>query len=70
MTGFPLGAGTERLHQAVRRHIAPLGDDRYQTPDLERATDLVRSGELGREVRAALSPEQNKCAAWSLSIMK
>ncbi|MEV1119222.1 aromatic amino acid ammonia-lyase [Actinosynnema sp. NPDC049800] len=63
MAAFPLGRGTDRLHQAVRRHIAPLVDDRYLTPDLEKATELVRSGELSREVRAALSPGQEKCAA-------
>lgn len=63
MAAFPLGQGTDRLHRAVRRHIEPLADDRYLTPDLEKATDLVRGGELSREVRAALAPGQHKCAA-------
>ncbi|WP_033442101.1 HAL/PAL/TAL family ammonia-lyase [Saccharothrix sp. NRRL B-16314] len=63
MAAFPLGAGTRRLHETVRRHVGPLVDDRHMTPDLEKATDLVRSGELSRDVRAALSPEQSRCAA-------
>ncbi|WP_367128838.1 histidine ammonia-lyase [Saccharothrix sp. HUAS TT1] len=63
MAAFRLGRGTDRVHQAVRRHVEPLVDDRYLTPDLEKATDLVRGGELAREVRAALAPEQNECAA-------
>lgn len=63
MAGLPLGSGTAGLHAAVRRHIAPLGDDRYMTPDLEKAIDLVRTGELSREVRAATAPSTNECAA-------
>ncbi|NUP00890.1 MAG: aromatic amino acid lyase [Nonomuraea sp.] len=46
MAGLPLGAVTRGLHAEIRRYIAPLGDDRYMTPDLERAVQLVRGGRL------------------------
>jgi histidine ammonia-lyase len=46
MSGLPLGAVTRSLLAEIRRHIPPLGDDRYLTPDLERAIWLVRSGRL------------------------
>ncbi|QYC45222.1 Histidine ammonia-lyase [Nonomuraea coxensis DSM 45129] len=46
MAGLPLGAGTRALHAELRRSVAALGDDRYQTPDLERAVALVRAGGL------------------------
>ncbi|MGI5289054.1 HAL/PAL/TAL family ammonia-lyase [Nonomuraea polychroma] len=53
MTGLPLGAGTRALHEEIRRYIAPLGDDRYLTPDLERAIWLVRNGRLRPPVPSA-----------------
>ncbi|RVX42614.1 histidine ammonia-lyase [Nonomuraea polychroma] len=53
MTGLPLGAGTRALHEEIRRYIAPLGDDRYLTPDLERAIWLVRNGQLRPPVPSA-----------------
>ncbi|MFI9007891.1 histidine ammonia-lyase [Actinosynnema sp. NPDC053489] len=63
MAAFPLGAGTARLHGAVRAAVEPLKDDRYLTPDLERVTALVHDGVLSREVRAALAPDGSRCAA-------
>jgi histidine ammonia-lyase len=46
MAGLPLGAATGSLLAELRRYVAPLGDDRYQTPDLERAIWLVRNRQL------------------------
>lgn len=63
MSGLPLGAGTAKLHETVRRHVAPLADDRYLTPDVEKSVELVRGGELSRDVRAATAPSANECAA-------
>ncbi|TMR17693.1 aromatic amino acid lyase [Nonomuraea turkmeniaca] len=53
MSGLPLGAGTRGLLAEIRRYIAPLGEDRYLTPDLERAIWLVRSGRLRPSVPSA-----------------
>lgn len=63
MDGLPLGAGTGRLHTEIRRHIAPLGDDRHMTPDVELAVTLVHDGVLADAVRGAALPEKNDCAA-------
>ncbi|NUT49140.1 MAG: aromatic amino acid lyase [Saccharothrix sp.] len=63
MTDLPLGAGTAKVHAAVRRHVEPMGDDRYLTPDVEKSIELVRGGELSREVRASVAPENSACAA-------
>ncbi|GAB2909052.1 aromatic amino acid ammonia-lyase [Nonomuraea fastidiosa] len=46
MTGLPLGPGTRALHAELRQYVAPLGDDRYMTPDLERVVALIRNGRL------------------------
>lgn len=46
MAGLPLGAVTRSLHAEIRQHITPLSDDRYMTPDLERAIWLVRNRRL------------------------
>ncbi|MFI7130977.1 histidine ammonia-lyase [Nonomuraea sp. NPDC050153] len=46
MAGLPLGAVTRALHAEFRRYVTPLGDDRYMTPDLERAIWLVRDRRL------------------------
>ncbi|MEU1394263.1 MULTISPECIES: aromatic amino acid ammonia-lyase [unclassified Nonomuraea] len=46
MAGLPLGTATRALHDELRRHVAPLGDDRYLTPDLERTISLVHAGGL------------------------
>ncbi|MGP3964168.1 HAL/PAL/TAL family ammonia-lyase [Nonomuraea sp. 3N208] len=53
MTGLPLGAVTRDLHAEIRRYVTPLGDDRYLTPDLERAIWLVRAGQLKPSVSGA-----------------
>ncbi|QFY08718.1 aromatic amino acid lyase [Nonomuraea phyllanthi] len=53
MAGLPLGEVTQGLHDELRRYITPLADDRYQTPDLERAIWLVRTGHLVPTVTAA-----------------
>ncbi|NRQ32788.1 aromatic amino acid lyase [Nonomuraea sp. NN258] len=46
MRPLPLGVGTRYLHAQFRRYVRPLGDDRYLTPDLLRATWLVRNNRL------------------------
>ncbi|MFD0478495.1 aromatic amino acid lyase [Nonomuraea thailandensis] len=46
MAGLPLAATTKGLLAEVRRYVSTLGDDRYQTPDLERAIWLVRNRRL------------------------
>ncbi|MGW0808634.1 HAL/PAL/TAL family ammonia-lyase [Nonomuraea sp. NPDC002799] len=46
MAGLPLGAVTRTLHAELRRYVAPLGDDRYLTPDLERTIWLVHNQRL------------------------
>ncbi|MFI7419903.1 histidine ammonia-lyase [Nonomuraea sp. NPDC049684] len=46
MAGLPLGTATRALHDELRRYVAPLGDDRYLTPDLERTIALVHAGGL------------------------
>ncbi|MEU5693097.1 aromatic amino acid ammonia-lyase [Actinosynnema sp. NPDC020468] len=63
MAGLPLGVGTELLHATVREHVPPVVDDRYQSPDLEKAVGLVRDGTLSRDVRSVLDPARNRCAA-------
>ncbi|MFC4117708.1 HAL/PAL/TAL family ammonia-lyase [Nonomuraea zeae] len=46
MSGLQLGAGTRRLWAELRRYIPALGEDRYLTPDLERAVTLVHDRRL------------------------
>ncbi|SEF92428.1 histidine ammonia-lyase [Nonomuraea solani] len=46
MAGLSLGTATRTLHAEIRRYVTPLGEDRYLTPDLERAIWLVRNGRL------------------------
>ncbi|WP_198154152.1 HAL/PAL/TAL family ammonia-lyase [Catenuloplanes japonicus] len=46
MGSLPLGEGTKALHAAVRARIAPLVEDRHQTPDLEAMVTLLRGPEL------------------------
>lgn len=40
------GVGVMRAYERVRERIAPLERDRVLSPDIEAATELVRSGEL------------------------
>ncbi|MEU4732395.1 aromatic amino acid lyase [Streptomyces sp. NPDC023588] len=46
MRGLSLGTGTAALHRGIRRTLAPLKDDRWMSPDVERMTGLVRSRAL------------------------
>ncbi|QMU73863.1 aromatic amino acid lyase [Streptacidiphilus sp. P02-A3a] len=46
MGTLPMAKATTELHQRFRDHVAALGDDRWMTPDVETATDLVSHGEL------------------------
>jgi histidine ammonia-lyase len=50
------GRGTAAALALVRRHIAPLGGDRELKPDVDRAIELVRSGDLVGAVEAELGP--------------
>ncbi|MEV4250852.1 aromatic amino acid ammonia-lyase [Streptosporangium canum] len=52
MSGLPLGAITRTLLAEIRRYIAPLGEDRYLTPDVERAIWLVRNRHLRPSIAA------------------
>ncbi|TMR90006.1 HAL/PAL/TAL family ammonia-lyase [Nonomuraea basaltis] len=52
MSGLPLGAGTRTLLAEIRQYITPLADDRYMTPDLERAIWLVRNRHLVPSIAA------------------
>jgi histidine ammonia-lyase len=65
MQGLPLGAGTDRLQAAIRRHIEPLGEDRYLSPDLDEMVSLVRGSELVGVVRRSTPPASGelRCAA-------
>lgn len=53
MHGFPLGSGTSVIRQEIRRHIAPLGDDRWMSPDLNEMIQLVRGQALLDTVHGA-----------------
>lgn len=63
MQGLSLGAGTDQLQTAIRRHIAPMGEDRYLSPDLETMISLVQGTELVGTVRRAAPPAELRCAA-------
>ncbi len=41
-----LGAGTRAVHAVVRRHVAPLDEDRAQGPDFERLASAIADGAL------------------------
>ncbi len=51
-TSAPLSAVVAKL----REHVATLGDDRYQAPDLEMAATLVRDGDITASV-GVIMPE-------------
>ncbi len=57
MAGLRLGMGTKRLHDEIRRHIPPLGEDRYMTPEVEKVVELVRNGTLVRAIRESETPD-------------
>lgn len=46
MSGLPLGPAATALRGELRRYVPALADDRYMTPDLERAIWLVRNRRL------------------------
>ncbi len=52
------GPGVEAMHALVRRSIAPMMRDRVLHPDIEAATQLVRSGDLLAAVEGAVGPLQ------------
>ncbi|RZQ60939.1 HAL/PAL/TAL family ammonia-lyase [Amycolatopsis suaedae] len=55
-----LGEGTAAVHGVVRQRVTPLVDDRHLTPDVEKATALVRDGAFTAPVASA---GRNSCAA-------
>ncbi|MEW6072091.1 MAG: histidine ammonia-lyase [Planctomycetota bacterium] len=50
------GRGALAAYRLLRRHVAPLVRDRYLSPDLAQAGELVRSGALVEAVEAAVGP--------------
>ncbi len=56
MNGFPLGDRTAQLHRAIRASIPPLDDDRYMTPDVGLAIEIVKKGMISDIVLLADSP--------------
>jgi histidine ammonia-lyase len=50
------GRGTVKAYEAVREAVPSLDCDRIMSADLERARDLVRSGELVELVESAVGP--------------
>ncbi|WP_229865568.1 HAL/PAL/TAL family ammonia-lyase [Streptomyces naganishii] len=53
MNGLPLGSGTTVIRREIRRHIPPLGDDRWMSPDLEEMIRLVKGHALLDTVHGA-----------------
>ena len=53
---FTFGAGVQAAHDAVRRHVAHLDLDRPLHVDHTAMAELVRSGEIVRDVEAAVGP--------------
>jgi histidine ammonia-lyase len=47
----------QAVFEVVRGAVAPLGDDRSTTEDIETVTDMIRSGRFSAAVRAALPCE-------------
>jgi histidine ammonia-lyase len=47
------GNGVRSAYDATRERIEPLGDDRVLAPDIEAATELVRSGTFARIAQGA-----------------
>ena len=44
--GLASSAPLEAVRGVLRQHIPPLANDRYLHPDIQRATDLVKSGAI------------------------
>jgi len=53
---FTFGAGVEVARRVIRRHVAHLDEDRPLYPDHDTMKELIRSGEILREVEAAVGP--------------
>jgi histidine ammonia-lyase len=53
---FTFGAGVDAARRAIRRHVAHLDQDRPLHVDHTAMADLVRSGEILRDVEAAVGP--------------
>jgi len=45
-TGLRAGRGAEAAYRALRAVVPPLGDDRFLSPDLEAAREVVASGRI------------------------
>jgi histidine ammonia-lyase len=54
--GLKPGQGVEAAYRAIREHVPPLGEDRVQTPDIERLAALIADGGLIRAVEQACGP--------------
>jgi histidine ammonia-lyase len=53
---FTFGAGVEAARRAIRRHVTHLDEDRPLHVDHTAMAELVRSGEILRDVEAAVGP--------------
>ncbi len=53
---FRAGKGAQAVHEAVRKRVPPLEQDRYLHDDLVAAHELIVSGELLRAVEGAVGP--------------
>ncbi len=53
---FAFGTGVETARRVVRRHVAHLDEDRPLHVDHTTMMELIRSGEILREVEAAVGP--------------
>jgi len=54
MAPLALGRGTGAVHACIRRHVAPMDEDRFQRDDVDALTALVRSPELAGVVEQQL----------------
>lgn len=48
---YQLGRGTRELHELLREHVSYMKEDRVLQPDVKRATELVRNGEVHKAVK-------------------
>lgn len=51
-----LGSGTARAYSALREHVTFMEHDRETTSDMNRVSDLIRSGRLLGEIRQLIDP--------------
>jgi histidine ammonia-lyase len=54
--GLKSGRGVAAAHDFIRESIAPLEDDRPQTPDIEALSEMVRGGSLIARVEEVVGP--------------